>query len=121
MALVKTNAFFMPTITFLIGISTILTIYYGGILSFETQNELSSRNIVEFIFYVNMLTWPFASVGWVTSMIQRAAASQERINEFLSQEPEVKNTEEAPRSEEHTSELQSRPHLVCRLLLEKKK
>ncbi|WP_417265719.1 ABC transporter ATP-binding protein [Brumimicrobium sp.] len=96
MALVKTNAFFMPTITFLIGISTILTIYYGGILSFETQNELSSRNIVEFIFYVNMLTWPFASVGWVTSMIQRAAASQERINEFLSQEPEVKNTEEAP-------------------------
>ncbi|RFC54550.1 ABC transporter ATP-binding protein [Brumimicrobium aurantiacum] len=96
MALVKTNAFFMPTITFLIGISTILTIYYGGILSFETQNNLTTGNIVEFIFYVNMLTWPFASVGWVTSMIQRAAASQERINEFLSQEPEVKNTSQAP-------------------------
>lgn len=96
MALVRTNAFFMPTITFLIGISTILTIYYGGILSFEAQNELSTRNIVEFIFYVNMLTWPFASVGWVTSIIQRAAASQERINEFLNEEPEVKNTNETP-------------------------
>lgn len=96
MNLVKTNAFFMPTITFLIGISTILTIYYGGILSFYTQNNLSSKNIVEFIFYVNMLTWPFASVGWVTSMIQRAAASQERINEFLSEKPEVKNTNEEP-------------------------
>jgi ATP-binding cassette subfamily B protein len=96
MALVKTNALFMPTITFLIGISTILTIYYGGILSFETQNQLSSSNIVEFIFYVNMLTWPFASVGWVTSIIQRAAASQERINEFLNEEPEVKNTNDAP-------------------------
>ncbi|HZH87052.1 MAG TPA: ABC transporter ATP-binding protein [Brumimicrobium sp.] len=96
MALVRTNAFFMPTITFLIGISTILTIYYGGILSFETQNELSAGNIVEFIFYVNMLTWPFASVGWVTSIIQRAAASQERINEFLNEKPEVKNTNDSP-------------------------
>src|SRR5690554_6386985 len=86
----------MPTITFLSGIRTDVSIYYGGILSVETPNELSSRNIVEFIFYVNMLTWPFASVGWLTSMIQRAAASQERINEWLSQEPEVKNTEEAP-------------------------
>ncbi|HLV41645.1 MAG TPA: ABC transporter ATP-binding protein [Brumimicrobium sp.] len=96
MALVKTNAFFMPTITFLIGLSTILTIYYGGILSFETQNNLSAGDIVAFIFYVNMLTWPFASVGWVTSIIQRAAASQERINEFLNEEPEVTNTNESP-------------------------
>lgn len=96
MDLVKTNAFFMPTITFLIGLSTIMVIYYGGILSFETQNGLTSGNIVEFIFYVNMLTWPLASVGWVTSMIQRAAASQERINEFLSEEPEVKNSTEKP-------------------------
>ncbi|WP_107038559.1 ABC transporter ATP-binding protein [Brumimicrobium mesophilum] len=96
MSLVKTNAFFMPTITFLIGLSTIMVIYFGGILSFETQNGLSSGNIVEFIFYVNMLTWPLASVGWVTSMIQRAAASQERINEFLNEEPEVKNTNLQP-------------------------
>ncbi|PKR81108.1 ABC transporter [Brumimicrobium salinarum] len=96
MALVRTNAFFLPTITFLIGISTILTIYYGGVLSFETQNQISSGDIVAFIFYVNMLTWPFASVGWVTSMIQRAAASQERINEFLREKPEIKNINTEP-------------------------
>ena len=96
MDLVKTNALFMPTITFLIGISTILTIYYGGIISFDAQNELSSGDIVAFIFYVNMLTWPFASVGWVTSMIQRAAASQARINEFLDEDSEVKNTSKTP-------------------------
>jgi ATP-binding cassette subfamily B protein len=96
MALVKTNSFFMPTITLLIGLSTILTIYLGGVLSFETQSSLTNGDIVAFIFYVNMLTWPFASVGWVTSLIQRAAASQERINEFLKQEPEVKSNTTAP-------------------------
>jgi ATP-binding cassette subfamily B protein len=91
MDLVRTNAFFMPTITFLIGISTILTIYLGGVLSFEAQSTITEGDIVAFIFYVNMLTWPFASVGWVTSLVQRAAASQERINEFLKEAPEVKN------------------------------
>lgn len=96
MDLVKTNAFFMPTITFLIGISTILTIYLGGVLSFDAQNSITEGDIVAFIFYVNMLTWPFASVGWVTSLVQRAAASQERINEFLKEEPEVKNNNYAP-------------------------
>ncbi len=96
MDLVKTNAFFMPTITFLIGLSTILTIYIGGILSFDLQNDIRSGDIVAFIFYVNMLTWPFASVGWVTSIIQRAAASQERINEFLREEPEIKSPTDAP-------------------------
>ena len=96
MDLVKTNAFFMPTITFLIGISTILTIYLGGVLSFEAQNSITEGDIVAFIFYVNMLTWPFASVGWVTSLVQRAAASQERINEFLKEEPEIKNNNSQP-------------------------
>ena len=96
MDLVKTNAFFMPTITFLIGLSTILTIYIGGLLSFDLQNDIRSGDIVAFIFYVNMLTWPFASVGWVTSIIQRAAASQERINEFLREEPEIKSPTDAP-------------------------
>ena len=91
MDLVKTNALFMPTITFLIGLSTVLTIYLGGILSFEAQNNITNGDIVAFIFYVNMLTWPFASVGWVTSLVQRAAASQERINEFLDVEPEIQN------------------------------
>lgn len=96
MDLVKTNALFMPTITFLIGLSTILTIYLGGLLSFEAQNNITSGDIVAFIFFVNMLTWPFASVGWVTSLIQRAAASQERINEFLEEPPEIKTPHEKP-------------------------
>jgi ATP-binding cassette subfamily B protein len=89
MRLVVVNSLFMPTIVFLIGLSTLLTIYYGGILTYE--NEITKGKILEFIFYVNMLTWPFASVGWVTSIIQRAAASQERINEFLKTKPEIVN------------------------------
>ncbi len=92
MDLVKTNALFMPTITFLIGVSTILTIYLGGVMAIDPDSNISPGNIVTFVFYVNMLTWPFASVGWVTSLIQRAAASQDRINEFLDEEPEVKST-----------------------------
>lgn len=96
MRLVKTNALFMPTITFLIGVSTVITIYYGGILSYEAKNSISTGNIAEFMIYINMLTWPFASVGWVTSLVQRAAASQERINEFLNEKPHVKNETEQP-------------------------
>jgi len=94
MARVKTNAFFIPTITFLIGISTILTIYLGGLLTFE--GTITQGDIVAFVFYVNMLTWPFASVGWVTSLVQDAAASQERINEFLGETPEVKTPTDEP-------------------------
>lgn len=96
MSLVKTNALFLPTITFLIGLSTILTIYVGGILSSNQINQITSGNIVSFIFYVNMLTWPFASVGWVTSLVQRAAASQKRINEFLAEKPEIQNLTNEP-------------------------
>jgi ATP-binding cassette subfamily B multidrug efflux pump len=87
MALVKTQAYFMPTITFLIGVSTILTIYIGGLLTID--GNITQGDIVAFVFYVNMLTWPFASVGWVTSLVQRAAASQTRINEFLQEKPEI--------------------------------
>lgn len=82
MRLVIVNALFIPTILFLIGLSTLLSIYIGGKMSFN--NEISLGGIVAFIFFVNNLTWPFASIGWVTSLIQRAAASQQRINEFLS-------------------------------------
>ena len=82
MKLVIVNALFIPTILFLIGLSTLLSIYIGGKMSFT--NEISLGGIVAFIFFVNNLTWPFASIGWVTSLIQRAAASQQRINEFLS-------------------------------------
>lgn len=90
MRMVIFNAFFMPTIVFLIGLSTLLTIYIGGELTYN--NSISIGGIVAFIFFVNKLTWPFASIGWVTSINQRAAASQTRINEFLLTEPIIKNT-----------------------------
>ena len=90
MKLVITNALFMPTMVFLIGISTLATIYLGGLMTYDKQ--ISLGGIVAFIFFVNNLTWPFASVGWVTSIIQRAAASQKRINEFLETKPEFENT-----------------------------
>ncbi|MEY3086012.1 MAG: hypothetical protein RL037_2237 [Bacteroidota bacterium] len=89
MKLVIVNSLFLPTMLFLIGVSTLIAIYLGGIMNY--QNEISLGGIVAFIFFVTNLTWPFASIGWVTSIIQRAAASQQRINEFLSQEPEIKN------------------------------
>jgi len=79
--LTQVNAMFFPLIMSLIGLSTVLTIYIGGI---EVMNgSLSIGNIAEFILYVNLLTWPVTALGWVTSIIQRAAASQKRINEFL--------------------------------------
>lgn len=94
MKLVFINALFMPTITFLIGLSTLLCIYIGGLMTYN--NELSLGEIVAFIFFVNNLTWPFASVGWVTSIIQRAAASQERINDFMQEVPSVINSNHTP-------------------------
>jgi len=89
MALIIVNALFMPTIVFLIGLSTILTIYIGGLKSYD--HSISLGGILAFIFFVNKLTWPFASIGWVTSIIQRASASQTRINEFLSLQPQITN------------------------------
>ncbi len=88
--LVKVQAFFFPLMVLLIGISNIIVIYIGGrqIISGQIENI---DVLVEFILYVNMLTWPVASIGWVTSLVQQAEASQERINEFLSEEPEIKN------------------------------
>jgi ATP-binding cassette subfamily B protein len=94
LGLVKVNALFMPAMILLIGVSTILTIYIGGQLTLE--GKISPGNIAEFVIYVNMLTWPVASVGWVTSLVQRAAASQKRINEFLEAEEDIVN----PTSEE---------------------
>jgi ATP-binding cassette subfamily B protein len=94
MKLVIVNALFMPTIVFLIGLSNLLAIYYGGLLTYSKQ--ITPGDIVAFVYFINMLTWPFASVGWVTSINQRAAASQERINEFLKIQPEIINTNENP-------------------------
>jgi ATP-binding cassette, subfamily B, multidrug efflux pump len=79
--LAKVNAYFFPLIMALIGLSTIITVYVGGIQVLE--GNITVGNIAEFIIYVNMLTWPVASLGWTASLIQRAAASQQRINEFL--------------------------------------
>jgi len=90
MRLVMVNSLFMPTIVFLIGLSTVLTIYLGGLMSYD--GSISPGGIVAIIFFVNKLTWPFASVGWVTSINQRAAASQERINQFLKIKPNIVNT-----------------------------
>jgi ATP-binding cassette subfamily B protein len=85
--LVKVNALFFPIIIVLIGLSTIISVYVGGIKAID--GDVTLGNIAEFIIYVNMLTWPFATLGWVTSVIQRAAASMERIDEFLSVKPDI--------------------------------
>ena len=90
--LVKIEAVFIPLIITLIGLSTVLTIYVGALEVFK--GNISAGNIAEFIIYVNMLAWPVASIGWVTSLIQRAAASQERINEFLKITPRIVNYNE---------------------------
>lgn len=89
MRLAKVNSIFMPTIIGLVGLSTIITIYIGGTM--VNAGTLTYGQIVQFVIYINMLTWPVTSIGWVTSLIQRAAASQTRINEFLSVEPEITN------------------------------
>ncbi|MCC6383861.1 MAG: ABC transporter ATP-binding protein/permease [Bacteroidia bacterium] len=83
----KTNALFMPLLMLLIGLSTILTIYIGG--KGVIAGNITVGNLAEFVVYLNMLSWPVASLGWVVSLIQRAAASQERINEFLSKQPDI--------------------------------
>ncbi len=90
--LVRINALFFPTMLILIGLSTILTVYIGG--QQAMAGTITTGNIAEFIIYINMLTWPVAAIGWITSIIQRAAASQKRINEFLSTEPEIVNQNE---------------------------
>lgn len=90
MELVKINSFFFPLMMLLVGLSTLLTVYIGG--KEVIAGRATAGNIAEFIIYVNMLTWPVASLGWVTSIIQRAAASQERINEFLHLDPEIIST-----------------------------
>jgi len=82
LSLAKVQALFSPVIIFLIGLSTIITVYIGGMLVINGEG-LDIGDILQYVIYVNMLTWPFASVGWVSSLVQRAAASQERINEFL--------------------------------------
>lgn len=87
MALVQVQALFFPMILLLVGLSTIITVYVGG--KEVMRGTISAGNIAEFIVYVTQLTFPVMSLGWVTSLIQRAAASQKRINEFLHTQPEI--------------------------------
>lgn len=92
--LTKVQAFFFPLMILLIGASNLFVIYIGGLQYINGEIEIGT--IAEFIIYVNMLTWPVAALGWVTSIVQQAEASQKRINEFLKEEPEIKNTVEHP-------------------------
>ena len=91
LSLAKVQAWFFPMMILLIGASNLLVIYVGGMQYINGEIE-SLGTIAEFIIYVNLLTWPVATVGWVTSIVQQAEASQKRINEFLKIEPEIKNT-----------------------------
>lgn len=90
--LARVQAMFFPLMILLVGISTIITIYVGG--KQVQAGTLDAGNIAEFLMYVGMLTWPITSLGWVASIIQRASASQKRINEFLSQKPSVMSNSE---------------------------
>ena len=92
--LAKVQALFFPLMMLLIGASNLLVIYIGG--SQFIDGKIDFGTVVEFLIYVNMLTWPVAVVGWVTSMIQQAEASQKRINEFLKQKPSIENTAARP-------------------------
>lgn len=81
MELAKIDAWFFPLMVFMVGASTILTVYVGGLQ--VVNGSISAGNIAEFVIYVNMLTWPVTAIGWIASIVQQAAASQKRINEFL--------------------------------------
>ena len=94
-SLAKVEAIYFPSITFLIGLSTLLTIMIGGLHHIANPDKTNLATIVEFVMYVNMLTFPVSAIGLTASMIQRAAASQKRINEFLDTIPSVQNAENA--------------------------
>ena len=89
MALVKVQAWFFPLMILLIGCSNLIVIYVGG--NQYINGEIEIGVLAEFIIYVNMLTWPVAVVGWITSIVQQAEASQKRINDFLTEQPEIED------------------------------
>lgn len=93
-SLAMVEAFYTPAMALMIGLSTLLTIYLGGIKAIEDPTQVGK--IVEFVFYINMLTFPVSAIGWTASMIQRAAASQKRLNEFLSITPSISKEDKAP-------------------------
>ena len=87
--LAKVEALYFPSMTLLIGLSTLLTIMIGGIYYINGTKDIGIDTIVEFVIYINMLTFPVSAIGWTASMIQRASASQKRLNEFLQTNPSV--------------------------------
>ena len=90
-SLAKLEAVYFPSMALLIGLSTLLTIMIGGFYAIRGTNGMTVGTIVEFVMYINMLTFPVSAIGWTASMIQRAAASQKRVNEFLHSEPAISN------------------------------
>lgn len=89
--LAKIEAIYFPSISLLIGLSTLLTIMIGGLYHIQNPDDITIGTIAEFVVYINMLTFPVSSIGWVASMIQRASASQKRLNEFLDTVPDIRN------------------------------
>ncbi len=89
--LAKVEAIYFPSMALMIGLSTLLTIMVGGMQALEDSSKVGL--IVEFVIYINMLTFPVSAIGWTASMIQRAAASQKRLNEFLDTKPVIANVE----------------------------
>ena len=89
--LAKIEAIYFPSISLLIGLSTLLTIMIGGLYHITNPADITSVTIAEFVVYINMLTFPVSSIGWVASMVQRASASQKRLNEFLDTVPDIQN------------------------------
>jgi ATP-binding cassette subfamily B protein len=87
----KLESVYFPSMGLLIGISTLLTIMIGGIYAIAGDKQVSTGTITEFVMYVTMLTFPVSAIGWTASMIQRAAASQKRLNEFLEISPDIKD------------------------------
>jgi len=88
-SLAKVEAFYAPAMALMIGLSTLITIYLGGLQALQDPSKVAT--VIEFVIYINMLTFPVSAIGWTASMIQRAAASQKRLNEFLSMQPNITN------------------------------
>jgi len=88
-SLAKVEAIYAPTMSLMIGLSTLITIYLGGLQALQDPSKVAT--VIEFVIYINMLTFPVSAIGWTASMIQRAAASQKRLNEFLSIQPNITN------------------------------
>lgn len=106
LSLAKVEAFFFPLMLLLIGTSTIIAIYVGG--KHIDQGIIQSGTIVQFIIYVGRLTWPVTSLGWIASIVQKAAASQKRINQYMSVEPNIQSPLKPALYENHRQTIEFR-------------